>query len=844
MVDENAVYISFNRSEDTIRHSFLSHLSADFHRRRLSWEEPASDHDRDATIAKSKVSLVILSEEYAFSKDCLDELLNVSKCRGNDKLVVVPVFYGLTKSVLRKQCLKLKDKYPNDRVADWRHALLEIADLPGHASSHERSDSELIEEIVADVRQKLDQTGKIGIYSRLMKIENLLCKQPWGIRSVGIWGMGGIGKTTLAEAAFEQLSAGDFEASCFIKDFDNAFQEKGVYGLLEENLGEKLLLRSPITREKLCNKRILLVLDDVHNPLSATKFLGWFELLGSGSMIIITSRDKQLIVQCRVNDIYKVQGLNEHEALQLFYRCALGKDVPHHNLPELYRNLVDYANGNPLALSVYGRELEGKNPSEMESAVRKLEQHFPDKIFHVLKRSYDALSERDKEIFLNIIFSFRGENVDNVKQFLSGCGFFPHVGIDVLVNKSLVTVSENRLQIHNLIHKVGLRIIKDQTEEIGNGYRLLDDFNIQSLVEEHEIEENEDPKAPPNLGNEDIKAIILDTCNLSFRGHVAFKDMYTLRYLKILNSNFPRTVNLEDLTEDLEFRFPEDCQSLPPKLRLLHWESYPSKSFPQDFDGQHLVELNMPYSKLLRLWEGTKSLEALKRITLSHSQQLVNVDELQYSRNLEKIVLQGCSRLQSFPDMDQLQHLQILDLSSCIKIKSVPKVPPSIRKLHLQGTGIREISILHHSSESEDLSTEESHLEGLTSQVNVSSSNTDLVDMVSFESLEVLDLSGCSELEEIQGFPQNLKKLYLAKTAIREIPFFLCHHLSELVTLDMEDCKKLLDLPMGMGNMKSLATLKLSGCSKLENIQDLPRNLKELIIPCRHCAKSNSITVA
>ena len=144
MVDGNAVYISFNKCEDTIRHSFLSHISAGFHRIGISCEYPVSDHDcvpEDlvAAIAKSKVALVILSEEYAFSKRCLDELLNVSECRdSNNNLVVVPVFYGLTKSALRKQCLKLKKKYPDDRVAAWRRALLVISDLHGHASSLER----------------------------------------------------------------------------------------------------------------------------------------------------------------------------------------------------------------------------------------------------------------------------------------------------------------------------------------------------------------------------------------------------------------------------------------------------------------------------------------------------------------------------------------------------------------------------------------------------------------------------------------------------------------------------------------------------------------------------------
>ncbi|EOA16009.1 hypothetical protein CARUB_v10004129mg, partial [Capsella rubella] len=814
MMDGNAVYVSFNRCEDTIRHSFLSHISAEFHRRRITCEYHVSDHDRvpeerDAAIAKSKVSLVILSEEYAFSKQCLDELLNVSECRANNDLVVVPVFYGFTKSALRKQCLKLKNKYPDDRVADWRRTLLEIADLPGHASSLERSDSELVQEIVADVRQKLDLTSMIGIYPRLMEIENLLCKQPWSVHSLGIWGMGGIGKSTLAEEAFKQLS-GDYEAACFIKDFDIAFQERGAYGLLEEHLGKKLGLKNPVTREKLRHKRIMVVLDDVHKPVGATTFLSWFDLLGPRSLIIITSRDKQLLVQCRVKDIYEVQGLDELEAQQLFSQRVID-EINSPKLVEYKKNLlklVEYANGNPLALRIYCSELEGKKPPELDSAVLELKGHLSDKIFDAFKKSYDALSDSEKEIFLLIVCFLRGENVEYVMQLLSGCGFFPHVGIDALVDKGLVFLSDNRVKMHDLIYDVGLKIIRDQREETEMGYRFLDASNIQSIQEE-----NEEPKDTPKQETEDIKAITLDASNLASTDQVAFQHMYNLRYMKIIHSS----------EKNHDF-----CpQSMPLELRLLHWENYPFRSFPLDFDDiQHLVELNMPYSNLKKLWEGNKSLEMLKRVTLRQSKQLENVDELRFSRNIEEIDLQGCSRLKRFPDMGQSQHLRVVNLSACIEINGFPNVPSSIKKLHLQGTNIRELPFMNYSSESKGLSDDQSHLEGLTSQVNVSSSNQI---MVTFESLEVLNLSGCLGLEVVKGFPPNLKELYLAKTSIKEISSSLCH-LSQLVTLDVEDCKQLMDLPMGMSDMTSLTTLKLSGCSMLEKIQDLPENLKELYL--------------
>ncbi|KAG2238464.1 hypothetical protein Bca52824_092306 [Brassica carinata] len=775
MVDGNAVCIRFNRWEDTIRHSFVSHLSAEFYRKSICFSTCEDSEETDAARAVRRF---------------LNELVKVSVCRSSNGLLVVPVLYGLTKSVLRKRCLQLKKMYPDGPVADWRNALLEIADLRGHASSLERSDSELVEEIVADVCQKLDLKGTIGVYSRLIKMKNLLHKQPLGIRSLGIWGMGGIGKTTLAKAALEQFS-GDFEASCFIEDFDKDFQEKGAYGLLEKHLRKQLGLNSHVTRvslfiDTLRQKRVLLVLDDVRKPLGATTFLSEFDWLGPGSLVIITSRDKQALVQCQVNDIYEVQGLNKDESLQLLSRCAFGNDVPDEILMEMSMKLVDYANGNPLALSVYGEELKGKTQSEMERVVRKLKRRLPNKILNSLKSSYDALGDTEKEIFLEMVFSFRGANIDNVVQFLAGCGYFPRVGIDVLVDKSLVTVSDNIVQMHNLIYDVGIQIIKDSTEETEMAYRFVDASNIQSIC------------------IEDIKGISLEMSNIDFEGHISFKEMYNLRSLKVHSSN--------------PVESPVLClsQSMPPELRLLHWAYCPLRSFPQDFDVQYLVELNMPCSQLRKLWGGTKNPEVLKRITLSHSLQLVNVDELQYSRNIELIDLHGCSRLESFPNMGQSQHLQVVNLSNCIAIEIFPKVPRSIKKLHLQGTGIRELDNL-------DSFSNQDRRNRVFLQLKDYSNLKSLPD---FESLEVLNLSGCSELEKIQGFPQNLKELYLANTSVSEIPSSLC----KLVTLDMENCKRLQHLPMGMCNMKSLAKLKLSGCSNLENIQDLPRNLKELYL--------------
>lgn len=98
--------------------------------------------------------------------------------------------------------------------------------------------------------------------------------------------------------------------------------------------------------------------------------------------------------------------------------------------------------------------------------------------------------------------------------------------------------------------------------------------------------------------SEDIESIFLDTSNSSYDvKRDAFKNMFNLRFLKIHNS-------FSEYGHGLNF--PNGLDSLPCGLRLLHWENYPLKSLPQDFELDNLVELCMPYSKLQTLGAGTK----------------------------------------------------------------------------------------------------------------------------------------------------------------------------------------------------------------------------------------------
>ncbi|CDY35457.1 BnaC03g62030D [Brassica napus] len=769
---------------DTLQYSFASHLSLAFHRKGIY--ASVNCNETLDKIEEASGFVVVLSKNYLSSPSCLDKLVKALQCRRKHVQLVVPVFYGLSPSDVAVQ-----EQESDDRIRDWISALQELRDLPGILSREESSDCELVKEIVKDVYEKLFPTQQIGVNSRLLEIKQLLCKQPWGIRHIGIWGMPGIGKTTLAKAFFDQLS-GRYEASCFITHFDKAFHEKGLYRLWDEHFGKILkdipgvcssITRPSLPGEKINKKRTLIVLDDVQNPLVAESFLRGFHWFGPGSLIIVTSRDKRVFRLCQISQVYEVKRLNKNEALQLYSQCAFGKDIEEQKLMELPMEVIDYANGNPLALSFYGEELKGKNLLE------------PNMIHDLLKSSYETLSDDEKDIFLDIACFFQGDEVDYVKQLLEGCGLFPHVGIDVLVEKCLVTISENRVEMHGIIKDYGREINNKETTWIKRGRRLWGASTIEFLLQDENLEAKGHPEATCKGA---LVSISLDTTNFRFDlNPTAFENMLNLRFLKIYSCNDKSISGVH---------LPKGLESLPNELRLLHWENYPLQSLPQDFDPGHLVELNMPYSQLQTLWRGTKKLDMLKIARLSHSQQLTEIDDICKAQNIELIDLQGCEKLQSFPATDQLQHLRVVNLSGCSEIRSFPELSPNIEDINLQGTAIRELQI----SIGDATNLKKLYLSGCSSLVQLPSS------IGNASNLQILDLSFCSSLlPSSLGIAANLKKLYLSGcSSLMQLPSSI-GNAPNLQILDLSNCSSLIELPSSIGDATKLKKLCLRGSSGL-----------------------------
>jgi len=140
------VFLSF-RGEDT-RRNFTDHLynalvQAGVHTFRDNDQLPRGEEISSQlleVIHGSKISIVVFSKGYATSTWCLEELANIMECRNTKDQVVLPVFYDIDPSDVRKQKRTFAEAFQTheqffkedmEKVNRWRKALREASTLSG-----------------------------------------------------------------------------------------------------------------------------------------------------------------------------------------------------------------------------------------------------------------------------------------------------------------------------------------------------------------------------------------------------------------------------------------------------------------------------------------------------------------------------------------------------------------------------------------------------------------------------------------------------------------------------------------------------------------------------------------
>ncbi|PRQ23473.1 putative TIR domain, P-loop containing nucleoside triphosphate hydrolase [Rosa chinensis] len=673
------VFLSF-RGEDT-RDNFTDHLHSNLVRRGINTfiddDLPRGEEISEAlvrAIEGSKLSLIVFSKNYASSKWCLEELVRILECKRSKNQMVRAIFYKVDPSDVRHQrgtfgeaLAKHERRFQDDRtnkVLRWRKALSEAADLSGWPFSG-GSESNFIYGIIEEISAKLiKQTplnvakSPVGIESRVQDMLKLLAVGGSDIM-VGIWGTGGIGKTTIAKAVYN-LIANEFEDSCFLANVrEHSVSHEGLVNLqnslLFEIFGGELKVTNAdqgitLLSERLRYKRILLVLDDVDQLDQLERLAGGPDWFHSGSRVIITTRDKHLLIahQVNKNKIYKARRLDHDEARELFCANALMTYRDLDNDEKLAVNtVVKYAEGLPLALKVLGKHLCDRPIHQWQAFLDGHRRSPLQGIQNILKISYDSLEEPEKEIFLDIACFFKYKNKNDLIAILEGCGYSnPMFSIEVLEEKALLNVEHAYIFMHDLLEEMGKKIVHEESpKEAGQRSRLWHHSDVLQVLTK-------------NTGSETIEGIMVNmpTADMIRLSRKCFKKMRKLKIFINVNGRFCGRVDY-----------------LPDQLRILDWPGCPLQSLPSKFNMKNLVQLIMSGSPIPCLGEGFKRIRNLKSLNLKKSEFLEQIPDLSGSPNLEFLDLSFCTSLKKIhPSVGYLEKLVELDLEECSKLEMLP----------------------------------------------------------------------------------------------------------------------------------------------------------------------------
>ncbi|XP_039683030.1 disease resistance protein RUN1 [Medicago truncatula] len=520
-------------------------------------------------IEESRIFIPVFSINYATSKFCLDELVHIIHCYKTKGRLVLPVFFGVDPTNVRHHTGRYgealaghekrfqNDKDNMERLHQWKLALTQAANLSGYHSSP-GYEYKFIGDIVKYISNKISRQPlhvanyPVGLQSRVQQVKSLLDEgSDDGVRMVGLYGTGGLGKSTLGKAIYNFISD-QFECSCFLENVRESSASNRLKHLQEVLLLKTLQLKIklggvsegiPYIKERLHTKKILLILDDVDDMKQLHALAGGPDWFGRGSRVIITTRDKHLLRSHGIESTHEVKGLYGTEALELLRWMAFKNNKVPSSYEDVLNRAVSYASGLPLVLEIVGSNLFGKTIEEWKGTLDGYEKIPNKKIHEILKVSYDALEEEQQSVFLDIACCFKGcewEEFEDILRAHYGHCITHHLG--VLAEKSLVKISSTSyhsgsiydVRLHDLIEDMGKEVVRQESpKEPGERSRLWCQDDIVNVLKE-------------NTGTSKIEMIYMNFPSeesvIDKKGK-AFKKMTRLKTLIIENGHFSKGLN-------------------------------------------------------------------------------------------------------------------------------------------------------------------------------------------------------------------------------------------------------------------------------------------------------------
>ena len=212
-----------------------------------------------------------------------------------------------------------------------------------------------------------------------------------------------------------------------------------------------------------CRKKVVIVLDNVDEKSQFDMIAGKHDWFGSGSRIIVTTRNKDVLYLLEVDRTYERPLMELGHFLQLFSKNAFRRDSCPKHYDILSKSVVSIAVGLPLALEIIGSFLFGKGKVVWEDTLMKLKEIPNDNIQKKLRISYEALDDDQQQIFLDIAFFFIGVDKRLPFYMWDDCKFYLRNAVDVLCLRSLVKIGDdNILRMHDQLKDISQQIVREE----------------------------------------------------------------------------------------------------------------------------------------------------------------------------------------------------------------------------------------------------------------------------------------------------------------------------------------------------------------------------------------------
>ncbi|KAH0678390.1 hypothetical protein KY284_019475 [Solanum tuberosum] len=516
---------------------------------------------------------------------------------------------------------------------------------------------------------------------------------------ISIYGMGGLGKTTLARNLYISPDiVNSFHTRawiCVSQEYNTVdllrYIIKSIQGCTKETLDllERMTERDLeiYLRDLLKKRKYLVVVDDIWQREAWESLKRAFPDSKNGSRVIITTRKEDVVERADSRGfVHKLRFLSQEESWDLFCRKLLDVRAMTSPMERLAKDMVNKCGGLPLAIVVLSGLLSHKRGlGEWQKVKDRLWKNIEDdsiEISYILSLSYNDLSTALKQCFLyfDIFPEDRVLEAENIIRLWMAEGFIPRGEermedvaedfLNELIRRSLVQVARTfwekvtECKVHDFLRDLAIQ----KALEV-NFFDIYDPKNhsISSLCIRHAIHDQGEKYLSLDLSNLKLRSIIFfdpDFRNMNLINFSSvFQHIYVL-YLDILGGTVPYAIGSLYHLKFLSLRgignLPssignlKNLQTLCVKSEFRHLCQLP----PDTADLIKLRHLVAPYSEPLVRLSKLTSLQILKDISCD---QWKDVDPVNLV-NLLELSMIDITKSYSLNNISSLKNLSTLKL--------------------------------------------------------------------------------------------------------------------------------------------------------------------------------------